>query len=366
MHSLPGILSILGAIQGILLAVLLFTRKENPKANSALALFTLLFSLGLLERFLVPYRTNLLVALFSDMLGGTAFLYGPLVYLYVHRLLRGDWNRRLGLWHFSIFFAYVLLILVTIPFRESVQPDSKNEGLIEGGLILLLFAQIFFYCYQTLRLVFSAAKEEERIQAGVSVKWLKTILVSLTILYGSSFFATVLFMSGVAVNELLFIMVQVGCVALLYLLSYYALLQPQWIYAPLAKSENPKKYQGSALSGDDKQVLMQRILAYAEKEQPYLSPGLTIDKFADALEVNRYYVSQVINEQMGRNFSDFINWYRIEETKKLLQDPKHSHLKILAIGYAAGFNSKTTFNNAFKKWTGMSPSQYRKHLESIA
>ncbi len=359
MDSWMVVLSLLGALQGILLSILLFTRKENRGANFFLALFTLLFALGLLERFLEPYHHSSAVLLVSNLLGGTSFLYGPLIYCYVYQLLKGKMSRKWLVVHLTPFFIYSFLLLLLYLSGQLKNADQPGEGLLEVALLYLLFGQMFFYSFLSLRLIFSAEKIERELKIGVSIQWLKSILISLTALYLFSFLAMSLAINGFTLNRLLYPLVQIGCVALLYLFSYFALLQPQWIYAPLATSP-VRKYQGSSLNDKDKSEFARKIQSYIEKEKLYLNPNLTIESLADTLNINRYYISQVINEQMGKNFSDFINHYRVEETKALLQDPKKDHYKILAIGYEAGFNSKTTFNTTFKKFTGMSPSQYRK------
>ncbi|MFA8436978.1 MAG: helix-turn-helix domain-containing protein, partial [Marinifilaceae bacterium] len=70
----------------------------------------------------------------------------------------------------------------------------------------------------------------------------------------------------------------------------------------------------------------------------------------------------IINQGHGLNFNDYINQFRVEEFKRLLQDPQFSKETLLAVAFEAGFNSKTTFNTAFKKFTGMTPSEYRRSL----
>jgi YesN/AraC family two-component response regulator len=81
---------------------------------------------------------------------------------------------------------------------------------------------------------------------------------------------------------------------------------------------------------------------------------------AERLGVHYNYLSQIINEQFKQNFNDFINKYRIEEAKKILKTPSGSEKTILEIAYETGFYSKSVFNTAFKKFTGKTPSEFRK------
>lgn len=122
----------------------------------------------------------------------------------------------------------------------------------------------------------------------------------------------------------------------------------------------PEKYSGSSLKDETREALKAQLLAYMEAENPYLNVQLTIFDIAKALDVNNKYVSQVINQDLGINFIGFINQYRVEAAKKLLVDPEMSNFTIEGLAGEAGFKSKSTFNIAFKKFTGKTPSQYRK------
>src|SRR5215217_7439159 len=117
-----------------------------------------------------------------------------------------------------------------------------------------------------------------------------------------------------------------------------------------------KKYQKSGLNTETAAMLYSRLLTYMETNKPYLEPDLAIYKVAESLEVPRHHLSQVINEKGQKSFFDFINSYRVEEVKKQLVNPDMANRNILGIALDCGFNSKATFNTAFKKFTGMTPS----------
>ena len=95
-------------------------------------------------------------------------------------------------------------------------------------------------------------------------------------------------------------------------------------------------------------------------KKPCLDPGLTLPVLADMIYVPMNYLSFIINEIMGRNFYDNINFYRIEAVKKDIQDPAN-HL-----AFDAGFNSTSTFNSMFKKNTGLTPTEYGKCISEQA
>ena len=99
-----------------------------------------------------------------------------------------------------------------------------------------------------------------------------------------------------------------------------------------------------------------------EKHKPYLENNLNLRGLAQELDVNANYLSQVINEQHGKNFFEFINSYRVNELKEMMNDPTNRQFTLLSMAFDCGFNSKTTFNTAFKRITGLTPSQYLKKV----
>ncbi|MAT53663.1 MAG: adenylate/guanylate cyclase domain-containing protein [Saprospirales bacterium] len=99
-----------------------------------------------------------------------------------------------------------------------------------------------------------------------------------------------------------------------------------------------------------------------EEEKPFLNPDLSLRDFSALLNLPVNYTSQLLNEGMDMNFSEFVNTYRLEHFKSLLADGSKAHLTLLALAYESGFNSKSVFNTFFKKRMGMTPRAYQKTL----
>ena len=114
------------------------------------------------------------------------------------------------------------------------------------------------------------------------------------------------------------------------------------------------------LSEDIRLKLRKDLLFYMETEKPYLNQKLMINQLARSINTNNKYLSYVINKDFNQNFVTFINSYRIEEAKLYLQSAEFENFKIEAIGNMAGFKSKSSFNTAFKSFTGKTPSAFRK------
>jgi AraC-like DNA-binding protein len=95
-----------------------------------------------------------------------------------------------------------------------------------------------------------------------------------------------------------------------------------------------------------------------EEQNIYRDDSVSLNSLAEQLEISARQLSKLINEKLDRNFYDLINYYRVEEAKRLLVDEKNQR-SIIEIAFYVGFNSKSSFNQAFKKQTDMTPSQFR-------
>ncbi len=119
-------------------------------------------------------------------------------------------------------------------------------------------------------------------------------------------------------------------------------------------------YKKSGLSEGKAKEYLYFLLQYIDDEKPYLNAKLSLKDVSSHLNISINHLSQVINGQLGVSFFDFINKYRVDEFKSRLIVPENKQLTLLAIAYDCGFNSKSSFNNIFKKITGCTPSEYIK------
>lgn len=122
------------------------------------------------------------------------------------------------------------------------------------------------------------------------------------------------------------------------------------------------KYKDSTLEPEVVENCMKKLVYAMDIEMLYKNDSLSLQSLSKKIGVTSHILSQVVNEQMSKNFSDFVNGYRIEESKKMLQAADED-TSILHICYEVGFNSKSAFYRAFKKFTDMTPSQYQKTLK---
>jgi AraC-like DNA-binding protein len=119
------------------------------------------------------------------------------------------------------------------------------------------------------------------------------------------------------------------------------------------------KYSGSRLRQTDSEEIVKNLNEVMRSEKPYLNSSLTIDDLARLLKVPPKHLSQAVNTCLNINFFNLVNSYRIEEAKRLINCDRYQNQTMLAIAYDAGFNSKSVFNAAFKKHTGLTPKEFR-------
>jgi AraC-like DNA-binding protein len=115
---------------------------------------------------------------------------------------------------------------------------------------------------------------------------------------------------------------------------------------------------GNNSQPDALKALKEKLVAHLEAKKAYLDPEITLSVLAKKIGTNASVLSKVVNDNMGQNFNDFINGYRVREVIVLLKAGEQKRQTLLGIAYDCGFNSKATFNRAFKKATELSPKEY--------
>ncbi|MEL7162381.1 MAG: helix-turn-helix transcriptional regulator, partial [Bacteroidota bacterium] len=198
-------------------------------------------------------------------------------------------------------------------------------------------------------------------------RWLWQTNVLLCVLFAFSLFKNI-FKRFVGDYDLT-TWVRIGMVSLLLGFLCWLLLKIMLhpgLFRGIASTDKPlpAANHGGAAAGAGNGQRTARLREHMETERPYLEPTLTVKDLADQLAWPERELSVLINQELGRHFFDFVNDYRIEHAKTLLRDPANARMTVLEILYAVGFNSKSSFNVAFKNRTGKTPTQYRKSTDN--
>ena len=122
------------------------------------------------------------------------------------------------------------------------------------------------------------------------------------------------------------------------------------------------KYVKSSLTEEDKDMILAKLIKEMEGNNYYTNNLASLSGLAKQINESSHHVSQVINEKLNKNFFELLAFYRVDHAKKLIREDKHAKLTVEELAELVGYNSKSSFNTAFKKNSTKTPSEYRKSL----
>lgn len=269
-----------------------------------------------------------------------------------------------------------ILILSTFFSPEITGLDSfvsyygKLEGLrkIIGWLFICC---LWIYSMVAVIRIFRYKKQIANTYSFKSTKinliWLQFVVISYLL-----FYHIIIIISGFQINIALINHIEIfrsgALLVFLYVLSFGGLRQQQLISednnltinkAIDVHKPNDDQYLKSKLKDTLAKEYLSKLIDFMNTHEIWMDNELSIAKVADKSEIPRHYITQILNQYLQKNFNTFVNEYRIEYAKKLMNSEKYSNWSILAIAYESGFNSKATFNSFFKKYTGITPTEYK-------
>ncbi|SDG40578.1 Helix-turn-helix domain-containing protein [Dyadobacter soli] len=145
---------------------------------------------------------------------------------------------------------------------------------------------------------------------------------------------------------------------IIYITSFTVLRRSLFFHEPAERIT--RKYEKSSLTEEIQSATLRKLQAVMLEEKPFLDPGFSLPALSKKLGVSTHHLSQILNEELKQSFFDFLGAYRIQEAQRLLADEGNAYIKIEEIGQMVGYNSKSAFNTAFRKISGLTPSEYRK------
>lgn len=152
--------------------------------------------------------------------------------------------------------------------------------------------------------------------------------------------------------------------AVLDKLKYLRKIEMQMNIIKMKRKLKEEKYAQSALKNKTQRKIAKEIMRLFDKEKIYLKKDISSEKLAKILKINKVYLSQVMSSELDSNFYDLLNKYRIKEATKILTTQGTKKITLEAISSLAGYNSRVTFNRAFKKVTGITPSDFLNSLNN--
>ncbi len=358
-----SIVVLFGILQGaILFLAISRSKKGNMKANRLLAYFILIIILTLSGRYfytLSPLTLlNAKILFIGDFI---IFLLGPMLYLYLLERFQVKPDYKIHpLIHTLPATIYLIIIF---PFFTADRTEfielSDSYLNVFTGIEIFAILQNLAYIILCERILKKYTDENNfRNSSAPQIKFYKILLLitlSGLIFWSVSLGIRILDPDG-AGNYFGYQLVWISLSCSVIALGYYTLKNAEVITFAVTD----KKYESKPAGIENIDELSLKLEKIMRERKPYLNSKLTLAELSEISGINTHLLSRIINERHQQNFFNYINNFRIEEFKKIIDREESKNLTLLAIAYEAGFNSKTTFNTAFKKITNQTPREYFK------
>lgn len=368
--SLSDALSLIAAIHSGFLAILLKRFSRGTASNILVILLAVIASclcvdLWMYSNFAYTYPQV------AQLLSPLYLVIGPLLLLYTRAILQipsaRKWINSLHFLPAGIFYLLIFIINLTVDteeLRAYLIEDSSLEAIDPLGVAIQIQVGIYVLASFWIWYRFEkAVKKQYSSDLTLNMSWLKHALYIFFMMWSVWVAGDFLLDTPLAIATD-FVMV-VG----VYFLGYSALIHKNIVLpslklvdieaAQIPSPELPVRYANAKLSAVRTAKLQQDLSTLMLTEHPYLEPELTLSQLASSLQASNHEVSQLLNETLGESFFDFINRHRVAEVQRCLRDPAYGRQTILDIALASGFSSKAAFNSAFKRVSGLTPSQYK-------
>ena len=349
-------------------AFLLSVKTEKKLSNQLLAAFLIITALDISAFF---YHQFVALPLAIEMLRNSVSAFkNPLLFLYILSVIYSNFKLK---WKNLVhFLPWVVTILVLMPNFFLVNEEAKIEftnnydsnieiqflGYFGDVLSLAYLIAEVYYISRYRKLLLENFTDKSAFK---NYNWLKQLAILLFIgqilTWIKNYSRINLSIESTNSLRIIILIFGIGFICWLFLKAVNSPKLFKGIDVDLKTSKEIKTSQEN--SEKNSQIIA--LKQFMVDEKPYLNPSLTIRKLAEEIKVNSRDLSVLINHSLNQHFFDFVNEYRIEEAKSMLKNPNKKEFTVLEILYEVGFNSKSSFNTAFKKHTGLTPTQFRKN-----
>ena len=373
------------SFQALFLSVLVFFKKRKNYSDKILAAWLLIIAIHMLIEYLqfynydngYPYPWLIGIDVTFSM------LHPILVFIYILSYTRMASNRWSYLWHFLPFVLINLLLAKPFFLQSASEKIAEYNSAMSGHGYINPTLENYTYVIMSVGVGYFVAglvyirkhKKNLRQQLstvkGFDLKWLNILLmvmggVFLTAVLLEIFTNTLQFVSPEAGSAIVFVLLAIG----IFYIGIHGILQTDYFsgYNPNITKSGSKLNRAhrtklaserSEKNMTDKMALQyDQLVKFIDSEKPFLETDLNLSKLAEMVDMKPHFLSALINQMSDKNFFDFVNSFRILEFKKQVQDPANHQYTLISIAYSCGFNSKSTFNRAFKNSTGQTPSEY--------
>lgn len=363
---------------------------QPPKRSRYFVIYLVVEAVAFALQWLMLHPTSPAKSLWLGLMMGLSFLVAPCLWLFAREITedKAPAIRSLSARHFAIVAAGIALTLPLIQVAHSgpyhwnpaYEPSKLHSLFIHSTMlacVILFLCQVPYYLRECVRILARQTDhakalfsniEDKSLNAlrvlvfAVVAKWFVGLLSALHCLTlgedqgWSIAFATL--EVSVTLWALFFVMRQ----SIVFSVDERKLVQDLFDEPAGRRASTATKYARSALDGPTRMRIQRKLREAMNSLQSFRDSRLTLRGLCQQIKENPHYVSQVINQDLGSDFYDFVNGHRIDQAKEALAVTPDK--TVLEIGLAVGFNSKSTFNSAFRRYTGMTPTEYRESLRS--
>jgi putative ABC transport system permease protein len=357
-------LAFLGAIFiGLTFALLLlFTKTVNRSANRFLALALITLVVWMMRVLAINVGLNSYLLHWDRLPMQFLLALGPLIYFYVLKITRRQYKFS---WRDLLHFSPLLLEQGALLFeiRESNMTgaatyDTQAFQLLNPVLQLLVFISMITYLYKCNRLIQGFYRRLQPVLMDrplVEFRWLRRLLAATALLW--------CLWIAYAVAGLFVYRGQPGIQVYYPFYIFFAVIMIWTAAAAFLKPQAGSMIQTPTPVKPPIPVELRAKGAWLKKaveaNRYYEDPELSLSLLAEKLQLPSHELSRVINTVFKKSFNDFINEYRVRDVVSRMQDPAFDNMTLLGIAFDAGFNSKSTFNRAFRQITGKTPAEFK-------
>lgn len=366
---------IIGTFEAIFLILLLLSKRNKTLPDLFLGIIFFLYAISIGITYIEVYniRNNFPYPGFINLSWMFLLLHGPALWLYIKSLSGSEFRPRpIYFLHFVPFLFFLIFHyfnFIHLPAPEKIrllENDLFKERISYKVSVLSIGVSTITYNLWALALIRSRRnilKQSLSKIEDIDLSWLRTLTIAALICYSINvaLFTLDLIFHFATYRYLMLVTYSFASIYIL-LLGYFGLKQGNVFFNSAERnrrlSDNSANNKISNLLVNTDNEFINTLVLNMEKKQPYLDPEITISKLSEMLNIKVECLSEVLNSQLKQNFFDFINKYRVEEFKNQCISKANSHLSIMGIAYNCGFNSKSSFYRAFKRFEGISPTAY--------
>jgi AraC-like DNA-binding protein len=362
-------LFIVSIAQGIFLISLIFLRgSKNPLAAT---LIGSLLTLMIITNFgYLVIRTDLrnYIPQFFGIPFGMILLFGPLFYFYSRSVLDSAFSWQHRYWLHFIPYLVQLFINAPLLLMERTHWTEFITVFLSGNLAIRTTEKIVFavqdlhllaYLIMSLKHIQTAKNSTDNahylIPLSARIKWLTKLFYGLALFLITVFALYFFILANGTYRPVTNYLYTLISSAILYFVAYGLVLAPDLISPDfMVKYRAYMQFDGA--SGEE---YMEKLRLLMTESKLFIKSDLKLSWLAAEIGLPSHQLSKLINEKFGKSFSDFINEYRVQEFITRINSPEYRTLTIYGIALDVGFNSKSSFNAAFKKITGKTPSEFK-------